>query len=248
MRAVRIRTEYLKNPVGIDIKNPRISWNCEDGVKQEAYEIKAIDGDGRELWNSGVVKSDKMHLISYEGPELKSRDQVFYQIRLTENGKAGEWSEKASFEMGLLNSSDWKAEWIRGDYKANKKTCRYGVDCFKKSVCLDSGKTLIKARLYATACGIYEFQINGNKAGESVLAPGYTDYNKRLQYQTIDVTDLVRGCEIVELTAELSSGWYRGSIGAHGLPYQFGKETKLLAQLEVTYEDGTIQTIVTDES
>lgn len=247
MKAVRIRTEYLKNPMGIDIKNPRISWNCEDGKKQEAYEIRAVDENGKEIWNSGKVASDKMHLVPYEGPELKSRDQIFYQIRLTENGVSGEWSEKASFEMGLLNQSDWKAEWVTGNYRPDRKG-RFAVDCFHKSVELEKGKIVKKARIYAAACGIYEIAINGQKAGESVLAPGYTDYNKRIQYQTIDAANLIKDYEKLDITAELSSGWYRGSVGAHGLLFQFGRETKFLAQIEITYEDGTIQTVVTDES
>jgi len=248
MKAVRIRIEYLNNPIGIDITEPRISWNCEGGVKQEAYEIQATDENGNIVWNSGVVESDQMHLIPYAGPAPKSRELIFVQIRLRESGAFGEWSERASFEMGLLNSSDWKAKWIAGDYKANKKT-RYGVDYFNKAVDLNAGKAVKKARLYATACGIYEVAINGTKAGDFVFAPGYTDYNRRIQYQTIDVTELVKtSSNKIELTAELASGWYRSSTGAHGLRCQFGKETKLLAQLEIAYEDGTIQTVCTDES
>lgn len=252
MKAIRLRTEYLKNPIGIDICKPRLSWNCEGGIKQEAYEIQAFNEDGKIIWNSGIVISNKMHLIPYDGPELKSRDKIGFQVRLMENGIWGNWSEKAFFEMGLLEQSDWKAKWITGNYRPDKKAL-YPVDCFRKIEKLKKSGDIKKARLYASACGVYEFSINGKKAGDFVLAPGYTDYNRRIQYQTIDVTDLVKlSCiennDNLELSAELASGWYRGSIGAHGLRNQYGIETKLLAQLEINYEDGSSQTIITDES
>ncbi len=249
MKAVRLRTEYLNNPIGIDIKKPRLSWICEDGIRQTAYRIVAVDDSGKELWDSGKVESDRMHLISWQGDRLDSRMHVIWQVQLwDENGNPGELSEKAEFEIGLLSGIDWVSRWITGDYVPDKKK-RYPVDCFKKCFSLPEGKSVSKARLYATACGIYEFQINGTKAGNNCLAPGYTDYNKRIQYQTIDVTDLVLNAgKELEITAELASGWYRGSIGAHGLRNEYGTETKLRAQLEIIYEDGSMDRIVTDES
>ena len=104
-----------------------------------------------------------------------------------------------------------------------------------------------KARLYVTACGDYEARINGQRAGDFVLAPGITDYTVRLQYQTYDVTELLRTGEN-ELFFSLADGWYRGSVGAWGLTCQYGVETKLLAQLEITLEDGSVQMIGTDSS
>ena len=102
-----------------------------------------------------------------------------------------------------------------------------------------------KARLYITACGLYEARFNGVRAGDFVLAPGHTDYRKRVQYQTIDVTGLLTDGENV-LTVQLADGWYRGSCGAWGLKNQYGTETKLLAQLEITGADGSTETICTD--
>lgn len=248
MRAIRLRAEYLKDPIGIDFPAPRLSFNCEDGVCQEAYEIYAVDDEGKTVWRSGAVDSNQMHLIPWRGPGLKSRDRITWKVRLSENNVWGEWSEPAVFETGLLKSEDWKGRWITGDYHPDKRT-RYPVDYFRKKYAIPNNKTIKKARLYATACGIYEILINGEKAGDFCLAPGYTDYNKRIQYQTIDVTELIKraGSELC-ITAELASGWYRGSIGAHGLRCEYGIETKLLAQLEVFYEDGTADTIVTDDT
>lgn len=249
MRAVHLRTEYLKNPLGIDITKPRFFWNCEDGIKQSAYQIYAVNDENSIVWDTGKVKSDAMTHIAYEGKELCSRERVIWKVRLwDENDTEGAWSGEAFFEMGLLKKEDWKAKWITGDYKPKKKE-HYPVDCFKKTIKLTDTAHIRKARIYATACGIYEICINGEKAGDFCLAPGYTDYNKRIQYQTIDVTEQVKKCkEQLELMAELASGWYRGSIGAHGLRCEYGKETKMLVQLEITYGDGTVRTVISDDT
>lgn len=249
MQAVWLRTEYLKNPVGIDITQPRLFWNCEGGIRQSAYQIYAVDENSEVVWDTGKVESDQMTQIGYAGRQLTSRERIVWKVRLwDENRTVGSYSEPQVFEMGLLKKEDWKAKWITGDYKPNKKT-RYPVDCFRKEVILESGKTVRKARIYASACGVYEITVNGKKAGNFCMAPGYTDYNRRVQYQTIDVTELLKGCkEKAVLCAELADGWYRGSVGAHGLTCQYGRETKLLVQLEITYDDDTVQTVVSDDT
>ena len=236
MKAIRLRTEYLKNPLGIDIKHPRLMWNCEGGVKQTAYQIVT------ESWDSGRVESDSMQAVYPK--ELRSRERASWKLRLwDESGEPGEWSE-AFFEMGLLNKDDWHSQWITGDYTPNKKE-RYPADCFRKAFTLE--KPVASARLYITACGLYEASLDGKKIGNFCFAPGYTDYRKRVQYQTYDVTDMLRQGEN-ELTVLLSDGWYRGSCGAWGLKNQYGAETKLLAQLEIRYADGTEDRIVSDGS
>ena len=240
MKAINLRTEYLINPIGIDIQNPRLFWNCEGGKKQTAYRIIAVS-DGKEVWDSGKVKSSSMR-AEYPQPP-KSRQKVEWSVTLwDENDKEGE-SASAEFEYGLLNASDWQAKWISGNYRVNKRR-RYPVDCFKKDF---TAIGVVKARLYVTACGLYEVKLNGKRVGNFVLAPGHTDYRKRIQYQTYDVTDLIRGGGN-EITAELADGWYRGSCGAWGLRNQYGTQTKLLVQLELTDERGNITRICTDES
>ena len=180
----------------------------------------------------------------YSGQALKSRTRVLWKVCLwDEQDSQGEWSEEAAFEIGLLSPSDWKASWIKGDYKVDPKK-RYPVDCFRKRFV---SRNVVKARLYATACGVYEGCINGSRIGNFVLAPGVTDYKKRIQYQTYDITELIKDGEN-ELTFQLADGWYRGSVGAWGLVNQYGTETKLLAQLELTMTDGSHEMIVTDGS
>ena len=247
MRAIRLQTEYLKNPVGIDMEHPRLFWNCEGGMRQSACRILAFNEQGEELWDTGKVESSRMTHIPYRGKALKSRDRVSWKVKIwDENDAEGDWSEEAFFEMGLLEPADWRASWITGDYVPDKKK-RYPVDLFKKKFSLDASAKVRKARLYVTACGDYEARINGQRAGDFVLAPGITDYTVRLQYQTYDVTELLRTGEN-ELFFSLADGWYRGSVGAWGLTCQYGVETKLLAQLEITLEDGSVQMIGTDSS
>lgn len=240
MKAINLKTEYLVNPIGIDIKNPRLMWNCEGGKKQTAYRIIAVS-DGKTVWDSGKVQSSSMR-AEYPQPP-KSRQKVEWSVTLwDESDKEGE-SASAAFEYGLLNASDWQAKWISGNYRVNKRR-RYPVDCFKKDF---TAIGVQKARLYVTACGLYEVKINGGRVGNFVLAPGHTDYTKRIQYQTYDVTELIKsGANTI--TAELADGWYRGSCGAWGLKNQYGTQTKLLAQLELTDGSGKISRIVTDES
>ena len=245
MRAIRLRVEYLKNPIGIDYRKPRLSWNCEGGQRQTAYQILAIDEEGVFLWDSGKVLSSQMVHIPWEGSELNSRAIVRWKVCLwDENDIAGPWSEEGHFELGLLESADWKAKWVTGNYKVNKKE-RYPVDCFQRKFVLT--KPVKKARIYATACGVYESCLNGEKTGEFVLAPGITDYRKRVQYQTIDVTNQVQQGENI-WAIMLNDGWYRGSVGAWGIRNQYGTETKFLGQLEIVYEDGEKEIIVSDDS
>ena len=242
MKAVRLRTSYLKNPIGIDITNPRFYWNCEGGTKQTAYQIIA-KREGKELWNTGKVAASSMTHVLYQGEALHSRDSITWQVQLwDENDMAGEIAE-ASFEIGLLSLADWTAEWITGNYKP-KKGKRYPVDCFKKTFSLK--KEVKKARLYASARGIYDVTVNGTRIEEFILAPGMTDYRKRIQYQTMDITPLLGQENVLEL--RLADGWYRGSLAAYGVTNVYGDQTSVIAQLEISYTDGTKETIGTDTS
>ena len=239
MQAIRLKTEHLIDPIGVDFTAPRLFWNCECGKKQTAYQIVAADDSGSVLWDSGRVESAAM-CVTWGGAPVPPKTKVLWKVRLwDETDSVGSWAE-ATFETGM---DAWKAKWITGNYRVNKKQ-RYPVDCFRKAFRAADVK---KARLYITACGLYEARLNGERVGSFILAPGITDYRKRVQYQTYDVTALLQDGENV-LTVQLADGWYRGSCGAWGLKNQYGTETKLLAQLELTRADGSVQTIATDES
>ena len=241
MKAINLKTEYLKNPVGIDIKNPRLMWTCDGGDRQTAYRVVALS-DGKTVWDSGKVVSSSMH-VDYPDA-LTSRERVEWSVTLwDEDDREGEPSETAFFETGLLSASDFTAKWIRGNYRVNKKS-RYPVDCFRKQF---NAQNVAKARLYITACGLYEAKINGQRVGNFVLAPGHTDYTKRIQLQTYDVTDLLSDGGN-DITVELADGWYRGSCGAWGLKNQYGTQTKLYAQLEITDKSGYKSIIGTNKT
>lgn len=241
MKAINLKTEYLINPMGIDTQNPRLMWNCDGGIKQTAYRIIA-KSDGKTVWDSGRVCSSSMRAEYPHKP--KSRERIEWSVTLwDENNCEGEPSETAFFETGLLSASDFTAKWISGNYHVNKKN-RYPVDCFKKQF---NAQNIAKARLYITACGLYEAKINGERVGNFVLAPGHTDYTKRIQLQTYDVTALIASGDN-EITVELADGWYRGSCGAWGLKNQYGTQTKLYAQLEITDKSGNRSVIGTDKT
>lgn len=239
MQAIRLKTEHLLDPIGVDFVAPRLYWNCSGGRKQTAYQIVAADDSGSTLWDSGKVGSAAM-CVKWGGAPVPPKTKVLWKVRLwDEDAAVGDWSE-ASFETGI---GAWSAKWITGNYTVNKKE-RYPVDCFRK---VFRAADIKKARLYMTACGLYEAAINGQRVGDFVRAPGITDYRKRVQYQTYDVTALLQSGENA-LTVQLADGWYRGSTGAWGIRNQYGTETKLLAQLELTHANGSVQTIATDES
>lgn len=241
MKAINLKTEYLANPLGIDIQRPYLLWNCDAGVKQNAYRIIAMK-EGKVAWDSGKVFSSA---IRAQYPyELFSRERVEWNVTLwDENDKMGEASEMAFFEMGLLRKEDFTARWIRGNYRVHRNK-RYPVDCFRKEFHVNAP---LKARLYITACGLYEAKINGKRVGDFVLAPGHTDYTKRIQLQTYDVTDLIEAGDN-DIEVELADGWYRGSCGAWGLRNQYGTKTKLYAQLEITDKYGKVAKIGTDKT
>ena len=242
MKAVNLKTEYLSEPLGLGIAMPRFYWNCEGGVKQTAYQI-ICKRNGKVVWNSDKVESGSMTHIRYEGEELHSRDKVYWSVKLwDENGEGGEIAT-SWFEMGLLEKSDWKAQWITGDYRPNKQY-RQSVDCFQK--CFYASKEIASARLYASARGLYDVHINGTRIEDFILAPGMTDYRKRIQYQTYDVTALLQQENTLEL--RLADGWYRGSSAAYGATYVYGEQTSVIAQLEIKYTDGSSLAICTDDT
>ena len=241
MRATHLQVEYLTEPLGLGNPKPRFYWNCEGGMTQTAYQIICTRA-GKIVWDSGKVESSSMTHIAYDGLDLHSRDIVAWSVQLwDENGEPGEKSE-SRFELGLLEESDWTAKWISGDYKPDPKR-RYPADCFKKDF---PAKDVVKARLYATARGVYDVTVNGRRIEDFILAPGSTDYRKRIQVQTYDVTEHIKEKNTIEL--RLADGWFRGSVAAYGVTNVFGIQTSILAQLELTHADGTVETITTDES
>lgn len=226
MQAIRLRTEHMKNPLGIDVTKPYLSWNCQGGVKQTAYEIQAVEGE-KLLWNSGKVTGSEMYACY--GGEAESRQQAAWSVRLwDENDVSGEWSSPAVFETGLLKQEDFCAKWINPELETDTEK-RQPASVLKKTFQAKKGAS---ARAYITSHGTYEAYLNGTRIGDFVLAPGTGNYNEKLSYQTYDVTGLIQDGEN-EIRVILGDGWYRSAAGVEGVRNLFGKDISLYLQLEV---------------
>ena len=239
MRIINVRCEYLKNPIGIDIKHPRITWSLEDGEYQKGFKIHYKFNDEEIVTN--LIKTQSMNYAFTD--DFKSRDIVKYRIEVFDENNKSWLSEENSFEFGLLDQTDFVGKWISGNYKVDKKR-RYNADYFLKKF---NAKNIKKARLYITSLGIYEVKINDRRVGKYIFAPGSTDYNKRVQYQVYDCLDLLKDGENI-LEVVLGDGWFRSTNGAWGHRNTFGTETKLYLQLEITHSDNSKTTIISDDS
>lgn len=244
--------EYKTNPLGIDVLKPRLSWqlfSSESDVMQTAYELRVAESpeklnSGKLIWTSGKVSSSQSVNVMYEGPEQPSMKCVYWQVRIWDNkNKATAWSSIASWEMGILKPSDWKGNWITfGNIKEVKESLP--AQYFRKEFSLS--KKVKSARLYATSLGLYELHLNGAKVSSDLFTPGWTSYKKRLQYQTYDVTPMLREKNAIGVV--VSDGWYRGNLGWSKKGAYYGNQLALLVQLQVTYTDGTADMIGSDTS
>ncbi len=238
--------ENLTNPIGLDSKSPRFSWQLisdKRNVIQNAFEIKVISGKTT-VWNSNKQLSDQSVHILYTGSPLETGKKYNWQVRVWDNeGKVSLWSDVATFQMGLLNSSSWMAKWIEAGF--TEDSVNRPAQYFRKQFSLP--KKIASATAYITAHGMYEALINGKRVGDAYLSPGWTSYNKRLQYQVYDVTALLNnGNNAVGVT--LGNGWYRGFLAWGDNKNIYGKKLGFLFQLNISYSDGSIATFISDES
>lgn len=246
-----LKTEYLKNPIGIDAVSPRFSWKImtdQKNVIQKSYRL-VVSSEGECVYDSGVVNSSMSQRVRYKGTHvLKSRKNYDWKIYLTIecNGEIQnvESTEMATFEMGILNSEEWKAKWIEPEEDFED------VDSYKPSPYIRKTFTIEKpikmARIYQSAHGLYEFWINGENRTNEVFKPGFTSYYKRVQYQTYDITSLLNRGENV-WSIQLGDGWWRGISG--GLfRNNFGYKLQFIGQIVLEYTDGTSEIIASDDS
>src|SRR5918993_2134612 len=270
LRPVGLKCEYRVDPLGIDEGAPRLSWALESegrGQVQSAYRILAasseekLEAEESLLWDSGRVESGRSVGVEYEGEALRSGSRCVWKVRVWNGaGDPSPYSGPAVFETGFLERSDWKGAWIsagKGPDEGFDPPTEEEYDdlanglapspYLRKVFSLD--RSVRRARLYTTARGVYEFSLNGKKVGEDVLAPGWTDYNRRVQYQVYDVTPLLaEGANV--LGAVLGDGWYSGFFGfaPNHRGAHYGPQPQLLAQLDLEYEDGSRECIATDGS
>ncbi len=342
-----LRCEYHNNPLGIDITEPRLSWVSQSekrGWKQSAYQIlvassqKALDADRGDLWDSGKVEAQQSIQIPYAGEPLLSHAQCFWKVKVwDQNGAASPWSQTATWSMGLLNETDWQAQWIGHDkavkitpnrdaelagkgHKITITKALYGikgnskkqVDITEKlQAHVDAGNLSLKvtnefagkdpafeekkvleaqwlvddwksgsvtaensvcdltigrpkqylpapylrkeftvatgvkrAIIYATAQGVYELSLNGQRVSNDVFMPGWTDYKQRIYYTAYDVTDLLKEGPNA-IGAILGDGWFRGNISCVG-QNKYGNKLRFKAQLHIDYDNGQSKILTTD--
>lgn len=242
--------EHKVNPVGVDVSAPLLSWKINGtgrNLLQTAYSIRVATDKNFSAkatsWQSGKVNSGASVLQAYAGNALQSGTRYYWQVKVWDaKGQESAWSAPAFWEMGLLQPQDWKAQWIE-PVQSNERHMP-GL-LLRKDFALQ--KKVAAARVYVTSHGFYELYFNGKKAGDEVFTPGWTSYNKRLQYQVYDVTALLQpGANSVG--AMLADGWYRGSLAWENNWGIWGKKLGLLCQLKITFTDGSEQLVVTDNS
>lgn len=268
-----LRCEYRKEPLGIDERHPRFSWIMESEERdqtQSAYRILVATNPGilskeeGDMWDSGKTISDRSIQVEYSGKELESNTTYYWKVMIWDKAdRPSPWSTLSSWSMGLLDKSNWQAKWIGIEY--GEKGSRIPDDplltprgtppgtpspIVRKTFQL--GSEAKRAMVYATALGLYELHINGEKVGDHLLAPEWTDYSKRVQYQTYDVTDMLKPGENT-IAAVLGDGWYIGTFGQWGDDARRGKnygslERKFLLQLDIQTVDGASTEVLSDES
>ncbi len=253
--ATTLRVNTQTNPIGLGDASPELSWRLTGG-RQTAYEIRVASSAAQledpDLWDSGKVASSNTSNIAYAGAPLSSRQSVAWEVRVWDgSGAAGEWSAPASWEMGLLSNADWSAKWIENpDYTYATADVPNPLPVFAKP--FEASGSVAKARLYMTGLGQYAAKLNGEAVGDAVLEPGQTSYFAEVDYRTYDVTSMLRQGQNL-LGVETGSGAYQrvrtgGRYFFQNNPAPVYGSPKTIAQLEITYANGSKQTIASDTS
>ena len=273
----RLTCEYLVNPSVIDADKPRLSWintaaNNERGQRQTAYQIRVASSEknlkkgNADLWDSGKTTSAQSFLVRYAGKPLKSRQECWWQVRVWDmHGKVSDWSRPAYWGMGLLNTDEWKAQWIgapwQGDEGANKSADKElpPAPLFRKDFTIT--KKVSSAKVYVSGLGYFELYLNGGKVSNDVFVPNQTNYGKRddLDITRVTLDDNFRGYNVLYLCYDLKqmlkqgkntlgcllgNGFYN-AISMWTMPYG---SPRMIAQLHIDYEDGTQEVIVSDNT
>lgn len=242
--------EGFVDPLGFHDATPTFSWRLPAGTQgQSSYQIEVQDVLlNQVVWDSVWVDSDRSVLVPYQGTPLRSRQQLSWRVRFrNQSGEESNWSKPARFEIGLLSSGDWQAEWIQPASEITGDTSNLveRVALLRKDFTV-SGEVR-QARLYATARGLYKVSLNGQQISADAFTPGWTSYDNRIETRTYDVTDRLQAGENA-VGASLGYGWYAGLLGWKGGTQVYGKQPEFLMQLEIVYQDGREETFVTDDT
>lgn len=237
----RLKVNHMKNPMGYDIKEPVFSWVVLKSTGKKQKEARLLAGLDEEfcqvLYDSGR-QEDMESLGTRVSMELKPRTRYYWKVEVwADDGDHGV-SDTAWFETGKLDE-EWQGKWIEAPFDKDIHPC------FRKEFKLE--EEILSARAYVCGLGVYELQINGEKAGEEYLMPGYYDYGNWLQYQTYDVTSLLKKGDNV-LGAMLGNGWYKGRFGfMPDMKELYGDRMKFICELWVTLPGKEICAVAADE-
>jgi len=235
----KLRCEYQETPMGLEVLNPRLSWQMKAtsrGAKQTAYQILVADNeadlkkDNGNVWNSGMVKSEQSIKIDYAGKPLESRKRYFWKVKIwNEKNKPTSYSEATWWEMALLKKEDWSAHWIGKNGTDGK-----AIELQKE---FNLSKRATRARIYVTGVGAYHLIFNGKKVGQDILTPGILQNSKAIPYQIYEISNEDLSIGINFITATLGNAWQKGNL-----------PNKLLFQMEMEFYDGSRQIVISDGS
>ena len=241
MRINNLKTNHLTNPIGFHMDKPVLTWTVAEstGHKQESVQIK-ISTDIS--FTTLVLDSGRQRDISSLGYiadiELKHCTRYYWKVTVWADNGDMATSEIDWFETGKMDMP-WKADWIKAPFEQDIHPIfykRFSIPGNVKS-----------ARIYACGLGVYDIEVNGQKVGNEYLAPFYNDYNLWIQYQTYDITDLLKEGDNA-IGVMLGNGWYKGRFGfVEDIDKLYGSEMKIIAEMNVTFDDGTAVIMGTDD-
>lgn len=247
-----LRCEYQRNPLGIDEPKPRFSWEMRDDRRnavQTAYQLMvaekldALESEQLLLWDTGMVNSSQSNHIAYEGPGLHARRRYWWKVRLWDSEQiASPWSPPAWWEMGLCGRQAWQGQWIGSSVLVGGPRTTSPSPYLRTTFIIPA--PISHARLYITALGLFEAHVNGQRISEDCFTPGWTDYSRRVQYQTYDICALLTPGRNA-LGVVLGDGWYCGHW-AHRDRQTYGDRPRLLAQLEINCINNETVRVVTN--
>ena len=263
MTVVNPRTELRSNPLGIDVPTPRFSWevqSTENGTYQTAYEIlvsrnqRDLEATGAIVWHTGKVTSRSTFGLIYAGESLTSFQRYSWKVRIwNQNDQVSDWSTATWFETSMMHESDWTARWITDPNPLPVRDedfyKEHSAPLIRKDIELH--KEVASARLYVSGLGYYEARLNGEKIGDAMLDPGWTQYGRQVLYSTYDISRLLqKGRNAIGFI--LGNGWYNPlPLNIFGFNLRntltIGKPC-VKAQLRIAYSDGSIETLVTDST
>jgi len=246
-----LRCEYRVDPLGIDTLKPRLSWILTSGEraqKQSAYQLivsstrEELGKHSGDVWDTGKIAGGESIQIEYAGKPLHANQECWWSVRVWDaDGKPSGWSKPARWTMGLLNKLDWTAKWIGCDIPRGQVESATYLPSPMLRKNFATRAAIKRALIHITAAGLYELYVDGKLVSRDCLTPGWTEFHKRMYYQTYDVTGLIGDGGKHALAAMIGDGWYGLHHGGRG-------RLALLGQLHLEYQDGSTEDVTTDES